>query len=113
MSSAQSAQSPLGRFDDGPLRLQPVHFDLQLDSVQQHDRVIDDDAAQRNDAEKRHEPHVRARQQQADDDADQAQWDRRENDRRPPQRVELAHEEEQDDETGNRQFDADRFVRFH
>ena len=61
-------------------------------------------------AEEGHEAEVGAHHQQADDDADHAQWDGDEDDQRPAQGVELGHQQQDDDQRRDRQLLHDRGV---
>ena len=85
----------------------PVLPDLDIDPIQQDDRVVDHDAGQRDDPQDGEEAEDGTRCQQSEGDAHQAERDGQQDHDGLAQAVELGHQEEQDDHPGNGQLYGD------
>ncbi len=59
-----------------------MFVDLNIDAINEHDGVIDNDAAQGDDAQQGHKAEIRACNQQAECDPDHTQGNGQQNDQR-------------------------------
>ena len=77
-------------------------------AVYEHDRVVDDDTGQRDQAEKGEETKERAEDEQSGDDPDQAERNGAQHDKGLAEGVELDNQQRQNDKAGQRQLGDDR-----
>ncbi len=84
---------------------------LNLNPIDQYNRVVDENARQRNETEQGHEAEPGAGGQQPDGDTDQSQGHGQQDHSGLAKRVELQHQEQRNQEAGDGEFDSNGGVR--